>query len=87
MSEITVNGKPLSAKATNLIQTYMKTTGHDDANKVVEELAFTVYELLKVVLKRGKTDASVSGDKLEGIVSSFTRFDRTELEKIIGERY
>ncbi len=87
MAQIKVNDKPLGKQASDLIEVYMKTTGLDDPALVVQEMAFTVFELLKVVHKKSKTEAGVPASILEGIVSSFLRFSPEDIEKVIGTRY
>ncbi|MDH5390584.1 MAG: hypothetical protein OEZ18_06300 [Candidatus Bathyarchaeota archaeon] len=61
-------------------------TGLGTPERVVEELAFTVYELLKVVQSRSKTEQTIPAEKLVGIVSSFLRFE-DDMEKLFAFKY
>jgi len=83
---IKVNDQEISEKAGKIIEAFQVSTGLNTPERVVEELAFTVYELVKVVQSRSKTEQTIPAEKLVGIVSSFLRFE-DDLEKLFGFKY
>jgi hypothetical protein len=83
---IKVNDQEISEKAGKIIEAFQVSTGLSTPERVVEELAFTVYELVKVVQSRSKTEQTIPAEKLVGIVSSFLRFE-DDLEKLFGFKY
>jgi len=83
---IKVNNQEISEKAEKIIEAFQVSTGLNTPERVVEELAFTVYELVKVVQSRSKTEQTIPAEKLVGIVSSFLRFE-DDLEKLFGFKY
>jgi hypothetical protein len=83
---VKVNDQEISEKAGKIIEAFQISTGLGTPERVVEELAFTVFELVKVVQSRSKTEQSIPAEKLIGIVSSFLRFE-DDLEKLLGFKY
>jgi hypothetical protein len=80
---LTVNDKKIGEKAEKIIDAFTVSTGLGTPERVVEELAFTVFELVKA---RSKTEQTIPAEKLVGIVSSFLRFE-DDLEKLFGFKY
>jgi hypothetical protein len=83
---ITVNDKEIGEKASKIIDVFTVSTGLGTPERVVEELAFTVFELVKVVKTRSKTEQTIPAEKLVGIVSSFLRFEG-DMERLFGFKY
>lgn len=83
---VKVNDQEISEKAGKIIEAFQISTGLGTPERVVEELAFTVFELVKVVQSRSKTEQTIPAEKLIGIVSSFLRFE-DDLEKLLGFKY
>lgn len=83
---VKVNDQEISEKAGKIIEAFQISTGLGTPERVVEELAFTVFELVKVVQSRSKTEQTIPAEKLIGIVSSFLRFE-DDLERLLGFKY
>ncbi|MDH5482380.1 MAG: hypothetical protein OEY22_05835 [Candidatus Bathyarchaeota archaeon] len=60
----------ISKKAADLIATYAKTTGYNVKDRVVEELAFAIHELLKIDKER-----NISLEEFRGVLKTFRRFE------------
>ena len=60
----------ISKKAAELIAQYAKTTGYDSTDRVIEELAFAIHELLKIDKER-----NISLEEFRGVLKTFRRFE------------
>lgn len=60
----------ISKKAADLITQYVKTTGYGTKDRVVEELAFAMHELLKIDKER-----NISLEEFRGVLKTFRRFE------------
>jgi hypothetical protein len=60
----------ISKKAAELIAQYAKTTGYASTDRVIEELAFALHELLKIDKER-----NISLEEFRGVLKTFRRFE------------
>ncbi len=60
----------ISKKAADLVEHYAMTTGYGSRDRVIEELVFAVYELLKIDRER-----NISLEEFRGVLKTFRRFE------------
>lgn len=79
MSMSTIDLKSLSPRARKVLEDFAKTTGHDNIERVVEELAFAMLELQQIIDTQRDPllepeAARRQMETMRGILQRFNRF-------------